>query len=630
MSWVSVFGGGSRRWKAMLLTPVLAALLAPAQADRIITVNGQTLDGIIRDENAYYVEIDVRGVEIPVPRDRIQSVTRNTLDENARALLDRAFETLSRDEIPTARTLIEQARSLNSPTPRIQDDLAKLDAQITDLERRGGTAEDRRIRSETMLRRAQEQFDKIRNEEGNQLLIQALRIDPTYIEAQTLIEEKLSTAGRPDYLLAAEYFVDVLWPDNVNPNSPVIPLLAPAYVDLANRFGQTLDVRRAQRYAELLTILGEAFEKNPAWTAGASAEARALVAKPVVELLSAQIETNLTTGDYEFALDKMKGWANPTDSEALALLYARAYVGAGQYDSAASVLAQGAQAFPSNREFQPNTNALSLLRDGDNAAAAGRTDEAIASYEKIFANRSGLVQEITVKAGNTLSNLKFEQMNAAFGQEPRWRAADLAALVMVYSTNRAQRFRAAEVLNASVQTLSWKLRVTWYLNGVEIPLSDQQSSGTLATLGNALAVRFDDASPFVIDLAINATADPTKAPTAVQTLSTPGGVLPEALQVTRLDFKINAMHPILGPLLSKDWDAPSLPAGVAAARQARGEVVVIESPAHLMLVSSDSIQQFSAMDLGQYIDPNVTNLALHLRIQMMSDLLRQGVEQPAA
>lgn len=609
------------------LSAALLALLAVASApgafaDRIVTKAGQTLDGIIREENKFNILIDVRGIEIPVPHERIQSVTRNTLDENARSLLDRAFETLSRDDIPTARTLVEQARGLNSQTPRIQDDLQRLDAQITDLERRGGSAEDRRIRAENMLRRAQEDYDRIRTDEGNLLLIQALRIDPSYEEAQRLIEEKLSSPGNTDTLLAAEYFVDVLWPENVREDSPVIPLLPAAYVDLAGRFGQTLDIRRAQRFSELLTTMSEAFQKNPAWAAGASAEARALIARPVVELLSDQVKTNLVTGDYEFALDKMKGWANPTDSEDLAMLFARAYVGAGKYDSAASVLSQGLAAFPSNVDFQPNLNALDLLRKGDAALAAGNVDEAGTTYEQIFTNRANLLQEITEKAGNTLSDLKFEQMNNAVGQEPRWRAADLAALVMTYSTKDEQRFRAAAVLNSAIQTLSWKLRVQWFLNGTEITPGDV-NAGSQAALAGPLAVNFDDSSPFVIELAINAQISESQKLDAVQQISN-NGTLATPVPVNELGFTMTAMHPILGPLMQAKWNVSQVPALVVSARTIRGEVTPPDQvPVHLNLVSGETIRQFSLSDLGAYMTPSVSNLALHVGIQRMNDLLEE-------
>mgnify|MGYP000950560161 CR=1 FL=1 len=130
-----------------------------ARADRIVTTNGQMIEGVIKDENAYYLRINVKGIIIPVPKERIKDVTKSSLEENVQMLLERATEAITRGDISTARTLVEQARTLNTNKTELVESLNKLDQEITDLESRGGTPEERRLRAQAFLDRAKEAYD---------------------------------------------------------------------------------------------------------------------------------------------------------------------------------------------------------------------------------------------------------------------------------------------------------------------------------------------------------------------------------------------------------------------------------------------------------------------------------------
>src|SRR5438045_3734928 len=106
-----------RRLGSRLCLALCLLCARATRADHITTTNGQSLEGIIREENRYYVSLDVRGVIMPIPRARIKEITHASLDDNVRSLLDRALEARGRDDLNTARTLIEQARALNSRNP---------------------------------------------------------------------------------------------------------------------------------------------------------------------------------------------------------------------------------------------------------------------------------------------------------------------------------------------------------------------------------------------------------------------------------------------------------------------------------------------------------------------------------
>lgn len=267
--------------KALAFTICVALLLGPAvtavRADKIVTRNGQTLEGVIKDENKYNVRLDNRGNIISVPVERIKKIERISVAENVKMLLDRANDALGRSDMTGARAYVEQARTLNTTSQAVLDSIDKMNKQIQEMEIRGGTPEERRMRADALLQRAKEAFDLIRREEGNNLLLTALSTDPTNVNAHDMIDSLLTTKGsdgkrvikeNPDLLLAADYFTRVIWPDNadkIKNDSPVIILLPRIYATLAQLFQESSDPERAKRYAQLMKVLADAFATHPTW-----------------------------------------------------------------------------------------------------------------------------------------------------------------------------------------------------------------------------------------------------------------------------------------------------------------------------------------------------------------------------
>ena len=342
------------RWIALLMAvPAALAFLSSggqAYADKIITKDGQSFEGIIIEENPHYVKLDVQGTMIPVPRERIERIVTQTQEENLETLLSEATTALSRGEIADTRALLEQARVLTPQTPQLREQFEELDERVAEIERKGGTLEERRKRARRLLEEAQEAFDKIRTEEGNRLLILALKTDPSFERAHEQIEDYLEQPG-PDLQLAAEYFTEIMWPDQLRPDSPVIELLPAVYADLAERFRTARDVYKIGHYAEQMRKIYKAFSENPNWLDYARRSEKRLLKIPVNQLLANLVSQNVAEGEYAYALVKLKDWASPSDSVLLGQLYVRCYVGLRQFGKAEELLGRLKRMYPNQSQF---------------------------------------------------------------------------------------------------------------------------------------------------------------------------------------------------------------------------------------------------------------------------------------
>jgi tetratricopeptide (TPR) repeat protein len=591
----------------------IASSFSGLRADHITTIDGQTLEGIIRDENRFNVTLDVRGILMPIPRERIKEITKASLDDNVRSLLDRALEARSRDDLNTARTLIEQARALNSRNPTLIDNLRQQDKELTDLEKRGGTPEARRARAAVLLQRANDAYDKVRIDEGNTLLLQALKTDPTYDDAQKRIIDLLTTSKNVDTEMAAEYFAEAFWPDHVTPDNPVIKLLPEIYSDLANRFDLGTDIPKAQRYAELLKIIHDAFQQQSQWTANADAATKAMIEKPLDQLLAEMVARNLQRGNAEFALQKLQGWADPTASPGMALLFVRAHVGAGNFEQAADVLQKAVDAFPSDSTLQPHLNALKLMVEAQTAQKLGNTELAQANYEKVFAARGSLSAEIGEVVGRNLADIKYQQLAAMQpgGPPPTgFTTADISAQVLQFSTERNRQRKAAEVLASALPRIPWRMDLSMNINNTALTLAPELKGKAEAALSKPLNVLFDDQSPFVIKMNVKFLVQESSATQVVQAVTPGGAGLAAPMKVGALNFTVTATHPSLGTLIKQSWTETAVPEAV----RARHEGVAV-------LQNMDSIDAFVGQDLADYLIARMGLLNSRIQIPKIQELL---------
>lgn len=535
------------------LALLLLAGASAGWADKILTNSGQTLEGVIRDENPYNVKLDVRGSIVAVPRDRIKSIVRFKAEENVQMLMEHAMESLSRSDATQAHAYIDQARTMTITDPAILDDIDKLTRQIQEMEIRGGSLAERQLRAQSLLQRAKEAYNLIRNEEGNTLLLQALQTDPDSEEAHTKINELLSKSS-PDLLLAADYFVKVMWPDHIRADSPAIKLLPKVYVHLASLYADSIDPVRASHYAQLMKKFSEAFAAHPAWKETTDEKIKAALDQPVETLVAGMISASVDKKNYDLALKKMQGLMDPTSSMEIGTLYVRALVGAGKYTDAITALDKVKTKFPSETSLPTQLNALRMLDEG---LKMSDQKAAIPNFETIYGTRQNLVPEIGEMVGHTLARLKGPDMDPALASRNPARAADIAAIVMQFGDDPAMRRHAAQIIVQNLQNLPWRMELVWKINGAPLPVPESITQLASEKLAQPLMVRFDQASPFTIRLTIDA-ATAGDAGEIVQALSSGLSVSKPAI-ITDFGFTLEATQQSLGTFYRSTWRAADVP-----------------------------------------------------------------------
>lgn len=577
-------------------------------ADTIITKSGQTLEGVIKDENQFNVRLDNRGNMISVPKTRIKSITKKTPDENVKLLLDRAMEAVKRMDVTSARAYVEQAQALNASNQEIRLQIENVNKKIQEMEIRGGTKEEQQMRAQTLLDRAKEAYDMIKNEEGNRLLLQALQTDPSFEKAHEMINSRLvrdngsrgqgnrgakagaggaeSRKNEPqmstesgDILLAANYFTRVVWPNNEvfsgKADSPLIKLLPRIYGTLSGLFDESADPENAVEYAKLLEKLAEAFAAHPAWKETGDVKLKAVIDKPVDSLLAEMVKKNVDKGSYELALRKMKGWTTPDANLEICQIYMRALEGAEQYAEATALLEKAIAKFPDQTSLRPRFRALKMLVESQQLEKSDRA-AAIASYESIYATRDNLSPEIGDTVGRQLARLKGPDMDPSAASGQIWRAADIAAIVMQYGQDQAMRRHAAELIIKSLRDLPWKLDLVWSINGTTMPLTDEIIKMAQDRLKADLSVVFDQSSPFVIHLTVDAITSGETAP-VVEALRT-GQTLAKPVAVSDFHFTLEVSHITLGSLYKSTWKKADVPQAAIPVTEAAPPATPAPSP----------------------------------------------------
>ncbi len=130
----NTFGSPARR---LVLPLVAAAVLAPASH---ATVSSWTTNGrwkVIQSQNDFYININVSGTLVPVPRKRIKEFVIQKPNENVRLLLDKANEAIRRNETSIARRRWSRPARSTPTTRSCARKSARPTARCIDLERSG-------------------------------------------------------------------------------------------------------------------------------------------------------------------------------------------------------------------------------------------------------------------------------------------------------------------------------------------------------------------------------------------------------------------------------------------------------------------------------------------------------------
>lgn len=548
----------ARMARRLALPLIVAAMLAPAaHADRIVLDNKRTLEGVIQSQNEFYININVSGTLVPVPRKRIKEFVIQKPNENVRLLLEKASEAIQRNEASLARSALEQARAINTNDQKLRDEISKADRKVIDLERSGGTPEERRRRAQDLLREANDAYDRVQVDIGNEKLIEALRTDPTYEPAHQLIDQKMNQGNRPNLMLAAEYFANALTPDSIKADNPVVPLLPKIYVDLAQRFGETMDIEKANRYYDLLNQVSAAFAAHPDWTGDDPAE-KLVVNMPFNELLADLIGKSLNQRQYQLAMDKLRIWTPPSRIAEANLLYARGYVGQKHYAEAEKLLGQIASESPGSNQLQVQAKAAKRLVEAQQSAEAGKIDPAIATLETVFYSSEQMIPEINEAVGQMLAEFKASKLKAGLSPNP-WLPAEVAALNLRFGANQRTREDAYSELRGLIAYVPWRLNAVWMVNGKAMNVPTAVNGALCNALSGPMNIQFNNNSPFVLRMQIDLGMSDPDAQTFTQSMETGNKAnFPQPVNITGFKMTIEASYPALPAMLSAAWTAQSL------------------------------------------------------------------------
>lgn len=595
----------ARMARRLALPLVAAALLAPAaHADRIVLNNKRTLEGVIQSQNDFYININVSGTLVPVPRGRIKEVVIQKPDENVRLLLDKANEAIRRNETSIARSALEQARAINTNDQKLREEINKADRKVIDLERSGGTPEERRRHAQDLLREANDAYDRVQVDVGNEKLIAALRTDPTYEPAHQLIDQRMNQGSRPNLMLAAEYFANALTPDSIKADNPVVPLLPQIYVDLASRFGETTDIEKANRYYDLLNQVSAAFAAHPDWS-GSDPAAKRIVDTPFNELMAELIDKSLNRGQYQLAMDKLHIWTPPNRIPEANKLYARAFIGQKSFAEAEKLLEQIASESSGSNQLQVQAKAAQRLVEAQQSAEAGKIDTAIATLETVFYTSEQLIPEIHEAVGQMLAEFKASKLKAGVSPNP-WLSAEVAALKLRFGADQRTREDAYSELRRLLAYVPWRLNAVWMVNGNAMNVPTAVNGALCNALSEPLDIQFNNGSPFVLRAQIDLGMTIPDAQTFTQSMETGNKAnFPQPVNITGFKITIEASYPALPTMLNSTWTAQSLVSAKEKAKEIRISLAT----------ANDLITILLQKEMSKYVSPEVTKMPKRLKIE---------------
>lgn len=541
----------------LIATLVLMGLTTQCFADKVIMRGGRSVEGVITENNNILIKINVEGNLLTIPQSRVEKIILEKPEQNARDTLDQITAAMAQGDLHTARTLIEQMRMSELTDIAMNERLVELDDELTSLERRGGTAEERSAQAKRFYTRAMDAFDRTQNNEGYRYLLEALISDPEFEEAHERLEVYFA---KPDtnLLLAGEYFYEVLWPDHLRSQSPVINRLPEIYAQVLEEFRVTNDVKLARLRGRILKSVYEALSQNPDWLISSSAqESHQFLNQSLEDQLGPIIEEDFACQRFKLAQEKLRAFARPEDSPYMAELFARAYLGRLRLDTAYQTLWIGAKQFPTATFLSEQASGVRLLQMAEKAEEAGNEDASIISQMQVYTNPQDFLPETHLASGRMLAERLVDDMQLKSIEGPSYEAGDIAAMVLVYREDYPEREKAEKILAQSLPVLPWQLRVQWYCGAEKMELGDQAIKAIETSLNDMTGLTFDENSHFWLDLEVHMTLSADRDRQVALAIATdrPEQTIEAQppVSVRSLTFKLKAHHPALGTLWEQRW-----------------------------------------------------------------------------
>jgi tetratricopeptide (TPR) repeat protein len=494
---------GGRLRPAALALALLMAAPATCRADKIVFKHsGETITGIVKAIYPTTVEFDWDGRTIIIPRSRIAQIIREDDTENIELLIEKARAALTAGNLDACQDLLDQASRLD------EEDRGAYSAELTTLRshlaevRAAGDAAHLRIRAQELLEEAKIHLDRIELQQGIARLEEALELDSTYEPLHDQMADYMTKNRPADISLVIRYFSEYVDPNKIKADHPVLSVLPQAYAELVTRLGQArypvdIDVRTRR-----LKKLSAAFTAHPEWKRTADANQLNVINKGADGVIADQIVNALETRRYDLARDRLMAWDPDEGSPKAAHLHFRHWIGRPDFERARGVLEQAARQAPNAQWIGYSSRALALYLTAQDEKARGNRAQAEELLRTLFDLRQGLAPELWKLVASAKVDYDSEEIDARIGAGDYTAAADRTIRLFEYAEEDVTVQEAAATFRRIAQEIAYKLNLGWEVGGLRIPLQNESSEILREGLGRVFNLKFDEASPFSLNILI--------------------------------------------------------------------------------------------------------------------------------
>lgn len=585
-------------------------LALAARADRIYYQNGKVIEGLVQEEFPTRVKFLFQGRSIVIPRDRIAKIEVESGGNDVASLIARATDALAAGEAEQAKALLQKAVEVDGQNGPHLDELRQLDEKIRKGVTQSGGARGR-AQAQELLGQAVQYFDRIQNQKGRELLLQALEADPTFDAAHDEMARYMRN-NRPPLSEVTAYFCDQVDPDRIKPDHPVIALLPQVYEEVVRDYRTATTPEGIARNTARLNKISAAFDKNPTWAQGATQAQSGLIAKKSHGIIVDQISADLQGRVYQRAMDRLLAWERADANIEVATLYVRAWIGLGQMEPATQMLETAKGLDPSNSTIEKQINALTLYHAVQAEIANNNHKEARGVLARLYSVKQDLLPEIYDRVVQSKVGYDVSDMQALEPTDPTG-AANLAIAIHDYTSDPAMSARAAQTFARVAPLIQYQLKVGWIADGQNVPLHKESAEKLAAALAEKFSLAFKDDSPFVLTLNVHTTSVNNSGAMLVAATTKPDPFGQDYVdpddRVKGLKLEIQVAHPQAPNLFSSTLTAAGLAPG-----QTLGAVDKTLGNIFFTINALSAFDVFIQTDMLLYLPPPVATLGAQLKL----------------
>ncbi len=606
----------------------MAAISLHAHADKVYFKNGKVLDGVVQKEFDTRIELLYQGRTMTIFRDRIDRIEKESGGQNLKKLLDEAEEAIKKGNAAEAETPLKKVGTMEPPQGDDAKRLANLQEQLRKLKAMG-SPEERRKTAEGLLKEAIQNFDRVENQKGTELLLRALEADPSYDAAHDEMAKFMKRAGTVNLSMATEYFCERVDPDKIKADHPIINLLPQIYEEEIKKSKSVTDAAEIQVHTQRLQKLSAAFDKHPQWVEKATDAQKNLIGQKSSGVAQSQIEQSLAKANFQDAMTRLQVLGGENDSPDLKKLYIRTWVGMKQFDKAKKALEDEKKTAADPALIDKTLNALDLYATAVQAMEAQNHRDARAVLGRLYGLREDLgklLPEINALVAEAKSGYDISEMENLEADKPT-DSANLAAQIYDYSTDKTNLKKAEETFAHTAPQIAYKANLAWVIDDAEIPiLPDWIALGKHALTTRFKLLKLDDASPFTLTVKIiqgthnqggSRIAESTDAKKHPDPLNI-DYIEPDS-SVTSMKVALIVSHATNANLSTQEQAFTALPQEVVAERDAAGDTRHREGRIiYLDITQLKDMQTFLEKQLARYLPPDAEKIGTRLKLKPKS------------